>query len=260
MIEKIEIRDNSRSALSYIRSLKGFENGKVFEFKPGINILIGENGSGKTTLINLIRAYTMVDGETCGRGMFNINVHKLADLRVEGKILDGVRVYGDYTKNVFSLLPFEDRNDDVANKNFIEFGAMFESKSMSKGMKLKLAMVTLFEKMFGGKTDLTFDYKKELEGLDIYESMMAYIDENRVMKHDEYTMLMDEPDASLDVDNIDELYGVLGTRKEQVQVIASVHNPFLIYMLAKSPDVNIIETSEGYLELVKSKIGNFFEK
>ena len=58
----------------------------------------------------------------------------------------------------------------------------------------------------------------------------------------EYTILMDEPDRNLDIDNIMDLYNVLSFHKPQTQIIAVIHNPAL----------NFIEMTKGYLKKVVS--------
>jgi ABC-type cobalamin/Fe3+-siderophores transport system ATPase subunit len=70
---------------------------------------------------------------------------------------------------------------------------------------------------------------------------------------------MDEPDRNLDIENIDEIKGVLSFHKEQTQVIAVVHNPLLIYNLSNNPEVNLIEMTKGYVEKVKKTIDNLIK-
>lgn len=68
----------------------------------------------------------------------------------------------------------------------------------------------------------------------------------------EYTILMDEPDRNLDIDNIMDLYNVLSFHKPQTQIIAVIYNPALIYKLSKLDHVNFIEMTKGYLKKVVS--------
>lgn len=72
----------------------------------------------------------------------------------------------------------------------------------------------------------------------------------------EYTILMDEPDRNLDIDNIMDLYKVLSFHKPQTQIIAVIHNPALIYKLSKLDCVNFIEMTRGYL----NKVVDFMNK
>ena len=60
MVTKVVIKDNKKSPVGYIRTLKNFKNGNSFVFKDGVNVSVGENGSGKTTLMKLIESYLLV--------------------------------------------------------------------------------------------------------------------------------------------------------------------------------------------------------
>lgn len=73
---------------------------------------------------------------------------------------------------------------------------------------------------------------------------------------DKKSILMDEPDRNLDIDNIMDLYKVLSFHKPQTQIIAVIHNPALIYKLSKLDCVNFIEMTKGYLK----KITGFMNK
>jgi ABC-type Mn2+/Zn2+ transport system ATPase subunit len=66
------------------------------------------------------------------------------------------------------------------------------------------------------------------------------------------SILMDEPDKGLDVVLLKALYGMLKTDKKDIQIIAVVHNPFLIHLL--SGFSNVIETSPNYMKLVENFI------
>lgn len=57
---------------------------------------------------------------------------------------------------------------------------------------------------------------------------MKYYKRNRITLTEssfEYTVLMDEPDRNLDIDNIMQIYNVLSFHKPQTQIIAIIHNP-----------------------------------
>ena len=77
MITEVYIRDNEKAPIRYLSTLDNFKNGTKYEFKEGVNIIVGENGSGKTTLLNLIRAYLLVDEKECDKGLYNCNISKL---------------------------------------------------------------------------------------------------------------------------------------------------------------------------------------
>lgn len=91
------------------------------------------------------------------------------------------------------------------------------------------------------------------------DNLLKYYKDNHVVlmeKDFEYTILMDEPDRNLDIDNIMDLYNVLSFHKPQTQIIAVIHNPALIYKLSRLDCVNFIEMTKGYLK----KITGFMNK
>ena len=260
MIEKIHIKNNKNVDRHYISKIPAFKNGKEYIFSKGVNIIVGENGCGKSTLINLIKDYLAVDGEWCGRGRFASVITKIVDIHVfdEKEIMyDGVEVFADYKLNTFCYTPFIERDND----NFMAAGRMseimlnVESNSMSKGQKATFALSTLFQKIFAKDAVLTFDYKKEFG---THQCYMDYIEKHRVkLKEPIWTILLDEPDCSVDIEKLKELYGILNFNKENTQIICVIHNPFLIAKLAKIKDINIIEMSKGYVKKIQKEIKEF---
>ena len=259
MVTKIEIVDNTNTPLSYLRGLNGFENGKTFEFKPGINIIIGKNGSGKSTLLKLIEKYTLLDKD-CHNEQLLMDLFKFND----NKIKDGVRVYGDYECSLFRLCHMDEMvNSDTSLSSFENFGATFTSMHSSTGEGVIIALQTMFKKMFSPNAKLSFPMSR-IEDMsensnDTWKERakiyLEYVKNNKVeTKEKEYTILIDEPDRNLDIENIKEIFCILGNPKENTQVIAVIHNPLLIYRLSKEKDVNIIEMEEGYVDKIKSEV------
>lgn len=52
MITKVVINNNGDTPIEYLSGLGAFRNGKTYEFKSGVNIIVGKNGCGKTTLMD----------------------------------------------------------------------------------------------------------------------------------------------------------------------------------------------------------------
>ena len=266
MIERIKITDNTDTPLHYLKDVPSFKNGTEYKFSDGVNVLVGENGSGKSTLITLIKKYLMVEYEWCDRGAFNSNIRDVYKsfpmLRDDKRVLyKGVDMYADYENNTFNLVPYEQRH---SGGGFIDFdhpidlgrnlALQMEFSEMSKGQQMNLALCSLFEKMFGKDAMLKFDYE---ETFGIYTEYLEYIKEHRIERKDVWTILMDEPDCSVDIEKLRELYGVLSYKKENTQIIAAVHNPFLILKLAKVKGINMIEMSDGYIEKVRKEVEQF---
>lgn len=251
MVTKVVIRDNTKSPIHYIADLKAFKNGTEYEFKPGVNIIVGENGSGKTTLMELIRKYLVVDYTECFRGEYNYNINALFKTFHNDAMLDGVDVYADYAKNTFRLSHADEKAHNDALKTFEDFGSFFDQKQSSTGEGVLVAINYLFGYIFGKKAKLTFDYGQFKE---VYPLYVDYVDKHRMECADEWTILMDEPDRNLSLDNIEHIKAILSFHKPRTQMIAVVHNPLLIYALSKMEHIHFIELTKGYVKKVKKQV------
>lgn len=260
MITSVKIKDNTKTPFEYVSDIEAFENGREFIFKPGVNVIIGKNGSGKSTLLNIISMYALCEKSMCSE----IPIEALDfppifdDDDDDDKVLDGIDISSDYAGKVFRLLPSAEMNQDGVLKNISNLDLYVNNIRRSYGEKVVLSLESLFNLMFGQK-DYTFpiqdlvEYKKKSNAFWIkrIDNLLKYYERNRITLTEssfEYTVLMDEPDRNLDIDNIMQIYNVLSFHKPQTQIIAIVHNPALIYKLSKLDCVNFIEMTEGYLK------------
>lgn len=163
------------------------------------------------------------------------------------------------------LKTYKDFKRDEGFSSFNNFSLMYHSKTSSVGEGTVLSIEALFDLMF--KKGQTYDFviKKLREQSkntnDIWKErftkLIDYYEKNKINpKEMEITVLMDEPDRNLDIINIDDIYGILSFHKPQTQIIASIHNPLLIYKLSKIEEINFIELEENYLMKVKTAINN----
>lgn len=257
MVTKVYIKDNTKAPLHYLPDLPNFKNGTTYEFKPGVNIIVGENGSGKTTLLNIIRRYMMVNETECGRGAYNCNISKMFGHHngLGDTLLDGIDVYGDYVKNIFRLCHLSEKSSDETMSSFESFGSTFMQMHSSTGEGVNIALNSLFRHIFSDKVDLKFDYRDQF--MELWPKYVEYCDAHRLADcPDEWTLLLDEPDRNLDVENINQIKDILSFHKEQTQIIAVVHNPLIIYSLAKKKysSINWIELTPGYVERVQQVV------
>ena len=250
MVTKVVIKDNKDAPIGYLHELRAFKNGKTYEFKPGVNIIVGKNGCGKTTLMNLIKKYLLVDHSECSAGEWNCNINDICDGlgRKDMHMYRGVDVYADYQRNTFRLCHKGERkeNDEIfADEHSTNefFGQIWAST----GQGVLQSLESLFARMFSKGARLTFDYT---QFKDNYSPYVEYILDH-VVKGDEWTVLMDEPDRNLDIENIGQIRGILDFHKPHTQIIAVVHNPLLIVALSKNPEVNFIEMTRGYVNKVR---------
>lgn len=259
MITSVKIKDNTKTPFEYVSDIEAFENGREFIFKPGVNVIVGKNGSGKSTLLNIISMYALCEKSMCSEIPIEaLDFPPIFDDDDDDKVLDGIDISSDYAGKVFRLLPSAEINRDSVLKNISNLDLYVNNIRRSYGEKVVLSLESLFNLMFGQK-DYTFpiqdlvEYKKKSNAFWIkrIDSLLKYYKRNRITLAEssfEYTVLMDEPDRNLDIDNIMQIYNVLSFHKLQTQIIAIVHNPALIYKLSKLDCVNFIEMTEGYLK------------
>ena len=256
MVDKIRIKDKNQLPVTWAAELPAFDDGKEYRFKKGVNVIVGENGCGKSTLLALLKLYLSVTHEQCGTifGEYDKLIWRLYGgglLSSTKKFLDGADVYADYRRNTFATEFFEERKTNI--KDLGHLARTFDLKGLSKGQKTQGSLEQVIALMFSKSTSLTFDY----EG--VYENYKEYVD--YVKKHrvdgDEWTLLMDEPDNSMDVENLNSVFSILSFHKEQQQVIAVLHNPLLIYRLSQMKHVNFIEMTDGYIDKVKQAVEFF---
>lgn len=251
MVHKVVIKDNGSTPIHYLSGLNAFKNGTEYTFKAGINIIVGENGCGKTTLMNLIKKYLLVDYTECSKGKFNSNINALFKDIIESKgFYGGVDVYADYNKNTFRLSHVGEKERMKVLETADDFATAIYQNNASTGEGVIIAMQSLFEYMFSSKAKLTFDYSQFKES---HKEYIEYIDKHR-MKGDEYTILMDEPDRNLSLENLSQIRHILSFHKPETQIITVIHNPLLIYSLSKKKSINFIEMTEGYIDKVKEEV------
>lgn len=269
MVTKIIIKDNTKSPINYLGDLPVFKNGKEFIFKEGVNIIVGENGSGKSTLLKLIKKYLLVDFTECNKGECNNNINALfhyykkdiSDNPSELKkiLLDGVEVFADYKKNTFNLYHFEEKiGNSFTLKTFNSFGTYHHQLHSSAGEKTLIAINSLFEHLFNKKEKLFYDYSQFKNSN--YDEYADYVEQHKIENSNEWTIIMDEPDRNLSLNNIYQIKSILSFHKPDTQLIVVIHNPLLIYTLSNNKDINFIEMSDNYINSVKKEIENLIKK
>ena len=271
MITKVQITDNSKLPLEYAKELDAFKNGKEYNFKGGVNVIIGKNGSGKTTLMKMIAMYMLCNDSLCSRlpNFANYGALKLNDIFKfnEEELLDGIKIMADYAGVVYNCLAHNEmKNEDILD-NVTNMGYYLSNNGASTGETIVNSVGQLFKFAFRN-TNIEFPLKEIMDIVknktcnDFWEerltNLLKYYRDNRdnfITQQDfEYTFLLDEPDRNLDITNIDSVYQVLSYRKKMTQLIAVIHNPILIYKLSRirgKNKINFVELTDGYLEEIK---------
>jgi predicted ATPase len=258
MIQKIEIDfDQIKKNPTFYYVAERIPNfPKIINFEKHTNLLIGENGVGKTTIIEMIRNASFCEKtfkSTINQGLLNLQLE-----RTEDKLI-GVDIYGDWQRTVFNLRTSDLMESHDTLSSFENFEQAFTGRNLSRGEALVYSIRKLFETMFDQKSSNKFIFEK-LES----PKLRKYYVEHSIYGHGEtptlqevpFTVLMDEPDNSLDINNLEQMFDILNITRDDTQLIVSAHNPLLIYRASKNKRINFIELTEGYL----NKIINFVEK
>lgn len=271
MLTSIEIVNNQKSPLSYLPDV--FENGTIFEFKPGINIIIGPNGTGKSTIIKLIASYLL-----CSKTLYSQvpnqilqfpNIFNLSSLEDSDSVLDGVKVHHDFNSVCFNYTPSISMQSETPLYNINNFRNFYNGLYKSTGESHMSALDILIQTMFSTEIDKSFPYndlkyfgekdngrhKERMKNLVKYYKENTCIEDIDYANDFEFTILMDEPDRNLDIYNIETLYNMFSIKKEMTQLILVLHNPALIYKLSKLDHINWIQTKHHYL----NKVIKFFK-
>lgn len=267
MIYSVKVVGEPTHKFNYLRELSRDDNIKHLyeklaegiEFKTGLNILIGKNGSGKSTVMNIIRVFNMCDDWFCPKFMPGLLGDTLGKTDNLLELLECFEVEADYRKPVFNLYRMaEDRHallsqDSLFSRESVAafLGGTEESKGQNQMGDFNQLMHTAYESQSISVLDLVGQNVSKYERLNDIGNY--YLKHHKDSKY--YTTLLDEPDAGLDVDNLDKIYDYLfymaKDEHRNSQVICSLHNVALIKKLMNCCDINWIEMSEGYLEKIR---------
>ena len=278
MITKVQITDNSKLPLKYAKELDAFKNGKEYNFKGGVNVIIGKNGSGKTTLMKMIAMYMLCNDSLCSRlpNFANYGALKLNDIFNEAALLDGIKIMADYAGVVYNCLAHNEmKNEDILD-NVTNMSYYLSNNGASTGETIVNSVGQLFKYDFSNM-NIAFPLKEIMDIVknktcndfwkERFTNLLKYyrdnIDNFITQQDFEYTFLLDEPDRNLDITNIDSVYEILSHRKEMTQLITVIHNPLLIYKLSEvkgKNKINFIELTDGYLNDIKNVFEDLYSK
>lgn len=265
MIHKAILNNISLSPYPYIDSERNdiFNLKNEYEFKPGINILIGKNGCGKSTLINILRSYTLCNNEyhsKLPKSLLNINLFKSLQTK---PFLNGIDVLANYGASTYNLRNTNDIPDNEHLDNISNFKEVMIGNSLSTGQgniyNLNILLSNMFDETINDKT-IKFPINEIINKIDSYSITSHPWKSNLIDLYNYYirnniddgvvTILMDEPEQNLDIHNLQSIYSILSEPREDTQIIASIHNPILIYRLSQLENINIIEMNDGYLKAI----------
>lgn len=241
---------------------------KVVRFKPGLNVVIGENGCGKSTLIKLLSTYCFCENgmpglpadvevwDTVEKVFPNTSFWARVDNTHDYTPIQSVRLERDCDYPVMKMRGIMDYSNDEVLSSFERVSDLYNGYRQSSGQNMlhSVARFTLQVKK------MTKDYTRHSvipEGCfnstfrELFDKLKEWIDRTTVpMPDGRPSVLMDEPDASLDVKRLLMLRDWLIASAKSVQVIVVLHNPLLIRSLSDA-GATVVQLSKGYLKMIK---------
>lgn len=267
MLESVIINDINKTPINYLVEIPIFQKQKQFNFKKGINIIIGPNGCGKSTLLKLISKYLLCEDKSkseCPKRGLDFPKNLFKDISLEAMELnDGVDIKYDYSVVSFHLRSPKEMKNEESMSNFNSFCSFITGASSSMGENMLVALNSLFNLAFNKDTELAFPISKLEEKINFvneiwkenFKNLLNYYKKNHIKTEQKvFTFLLDEPDRNLDISNIESVYNILSYKRKDIQLIAVIHNPILIYKLSKLDYINFIELEKGYLNKIKKVI------
>lgn len=261
MIKSFKIKDKNNTIYSQISHL----NLPDIEFTKGINIIVGHNGIGKTTIMNALSHYTFCD--KLGYSSIPKSNNWLNDSILSSDIdkVNNIEVINDYNKSTFRLLMFNELKNHEIMDNLSSLNMYITQKDISTGQRVNASIQLLFKTMFE-EDNTEFDwtaFDKELKQINrtntsnhnIWDKRLLNLEQYIKNNHKDdiktiYTVLMDEPDRNLDIDNLEQVYNVLNNTRPDTQIIAVINNPLMIYKLSFNKNINFIELSPDYVNSI----------
>ena len=258
---------------------------KTFEFAPGVNVVVGKNGSGKTSMLNVLRTITNCKGQfgsdVSGYDYWEMHIHNI----FEQGYWHLTEVKSPFRRSTINLR----KGSDIERGNELSSGSSFTQsifgsrRSNGEQGQDSLNMMTAYllkgERAFH-KENESIEKDKKYEHLSFKKMVLDVIEKRMERCNDHYkkifgtlldyykhntskenkesedlTILMDEPDAGLDIDNVKEVYKFITEMPAGYQIIVVLHNVGMIHKLKKWGKANFIELPEGYID----KVEDFFE-
>jgi len=223
MIEKVVVKRNERFYNSDFRS---------FDFKPGLNIIVGPNTSGKSSLLELIERYNGYNNGFFGPEQ---NGFKCKQEYIQGKITGKVCKVIEYAPQ---KLHESQRIEQTGCDTYTTVASHFQSRGEGR-----YNYHTYFSSTLKDKIKFSEEQIAELKADNI-----EYSDK-------ECIIIADEPENSMGLNmqlGLFEWFREFTKVNKNVQIIIATHS-FAMFECIKHKDVNIIEMKKGWINLLKEQ-------
>lgn len=283
LIKKEPIKFKDQSTKAFIPKLPLFKANKVFNFKPGINVIYGGNGEGKTTLLNMLAATLgcLQGGKSYYTRTWLGDLKDTICLQVSYYDAKEAGIKLNYEEGHYHMIPFIDVKHDGQSAFYCDprklrglrhNGASFDhdffdelkkdgKERSSTGKKNKSRMEDIMNVLSCSESiepnGIPFQkyLKEDLENVH-NEQVRDLIKPN--ISVGAKTLMIDEPENALDFVSQRAFFKLLkeNENREDLQIIMITHSP-LVFMLE---NVNYITSDKSILEYQQQlvKDGKFF--
>lgn len=283
IIKKEPIKFKDQSTKAFIPKLPLFKANKVFNFKPGINVIYGGNGEGKTTLLNMLAATLgcLQGGKSYYTRTWLGDLKDTICLQVSYYDAKEAGIKLNYEEGHYHMIPFIDVKHDGQSAFYCDprklrglrhNGASFDhdffdelkkdgKERSSTGKKNKSRMEDIMNVLSCSDSiepnGIPFQkyLKEDLENVH-NEQVRDLIKPN--ISVGAKTLMIDEPENALDFVSQRAFFKLLkeNENREDLQIIMITHSP-LVFMLE---NVNYITSDKSMLEYQQQlvKDGKFF--
>lgn len=249
MIYKLDIKDPAKTPIKWLPKVTALAQPRTFEFTPGLNVLWGANGVGKSTVIKLLAR--VFHCEQSGQPvMTSTSIGELADQDLSGAEVQhdgqGVRCF-DPGNAVGLIAGSFDYDFTVAGLH----NTMFKG---SAGQTTLFRFDQLIDEIAAGAVPTLERRIKRTSVNDVWQARLDAADRFLAATGamGPQTVLLDEPDRSLDLAAQHAIWRFLRVYAGDVQFIVASHAVFALNL----PEANYIELVPGTLAPAQRAIAN----
>jgi len=182
-------------AITFNKDWRNWKKGETVEFRPDINLLVGDQGSGKSSLIQAICEFREKQSEYARRIKFYIS-------DIERSIKQKSTTKPKMDETILTIKTTDDKGINIGVYDFEKDNLRTLSYFKEGCTGVQIAM----KFMSHGQANMSMLEKLHQSDIGLY--------------------IMDEPDTALSIKSIYKLIDIL--KKTQNQLILAVHNPILI--------------------------------
>ena len=241
MIYQLKILQPTKTVVPWLGKVRALAQPCVFDFKPGINVIFGPNGAGKSSLLQLLGKHFHC--QQGGRSAITQDsgyrhFEKTYDPNSIAVKHDGQSVVFFDASHVVGVM----KGGSYFDYDFLEDSVI--NSVMARGSSGELVLRRLMLAINEGAKNPLVEWKiKKKDVNSIWKERLETI-EAQLKKNapkGPRTILLDEPDRSLDLPNQMALWRYIVQQATKYQIIVASHSSFSLNL----PEVNYIDLMPG---------------